>query len=73
MDKSAVAFVFYVTVYGNLGLFQRFLHNFLVLGLLVDEESGEVIVLEQSVKHSVYIELPEVSSESSNELVRCVS
>eukprot|EP01039_Chlorochromonas_danica_P009047 gene9047-9983_t len=55
-----------VTEYGDLALLNRFLHNLIVLGLILDEKSGQSIALLPNLKLSIFVELPSLSANPIN-------
>lgn len=55
-----------VTEYGDLALLNRFLHNLIVLGLILDEKSGQSIALLPNLNLSIFVELPSLSTNPIN-------
>jgi hypothetical protein len=57
-EDRIIALHFDVTEYVNMGQFQRFLHYFLSLGLLIDEGSGKSGFIKPGLTVKVFVEMP---------------
>jgi hypothetical protein len=62
-SHSKVVLCFDVHASGCFGSFNRFLHHLLALGLIIDDESGNSLAILPGIRLTVFVELPEISSE----------
>jgi hypothetical protein len=66
-DSRVLALSFNVLELADFGLFSRFLHHLLALGLIIDEETGCCLAVPPNVQLLIYIELPEVAVKSKTD------
>ena len=60
--NHVLAIHFDVTIFGDLSLLSRFLHNIFVHGIMIDEMTGRVLALQLEQTMHVYIELPAIDA-----------
>ena len=61
-ENHVLAIHFDVTIFGDLTLLSRFLHNLFVHGVMIDESTGRVLAIPLEQTMHVYIELPAIDA-----------